>query len=160
MKELQANVFVDTNARVPAEGCRYIIFHGPTKRYFRYNPTIDQCNLTNARDCNRTTQYVLCKDNIFHQITDQTNYVKWPKVELKINYDQMTDQGQDLMIKRQYSATIWIYQIWGIPMMKVPIWKKSRKRKEKPKWEKKNKQIRKRIKIPWKKCAESKNKKL
>ena len=54
-EELQAYVFVDTNARVPAEGCMHVIFHGPAKRYFRYNPTIDQFNLTNARDHNWTT---------------------------------------------------------------------------------------------------------
>ena len=75
-EELQTYVFVDTNARVPAEGCMYVIFYGLTKRYFRYNMTIDQFNLTNAKDHDRTTQYLLCKDYIFHQMTDQTNYVK------------------------------------------------------------------------------------
>ena len=34
-EEIQAYVFVDTTARVPAEDCMYIIFQGPTKRYFR-----------------------------------------------------------------------------------------------------------------------------
>ena len=54
-EELQAYVFVDTNTRVPAEGCMDVIFHGPTERYFRYNPRIDQFDLTNARDCDWTT---------------------------------------------------------------------------------------------------------
>ena len=65
-KELQAYVFVDTNARVREEGYIYIIFHGPSKRYFRYNPTINQFKLTNAKKCDWTTQYLLCKDYIFH----------------------------------------------------------------------------------------------
>ena len=76
-------MFVDTNARVPAEGCMYIIFHGPTNIYFRYNPTINQFNLTNAKDHNWITQYLLCKDYIFHEMTDQTNYAKQPKTKLK-----------------------------------------------------------------------------
>ena len=51
----------------------YVIFHWLTKRYFRYNPTIYQFNLASARDLDCTTQYLLCKDYIFQQMTDQTN---------------------------------------------------------------------------------------
>ena len=94
-EELQAYVFGDKNARVPTEGCIYIIFHGPTKRYFRYNPTTDQFGLPSARDHNCTTRYLLCKDYIFHQKTEQTNYVMQPKVKFKRNYDQMTNQRQN-----------------------------------------------------------------
>ena len=88
-------MFVDTNARVPAEGCMYIIFHRPTKRYLNYNPTIKQFNLTNTKDHDWTTQYILCDDYILHQIRDQTEYVKQSKTELKQHYEQMTDQRQD-----------------------------------------------------------------
>ena len=84
----------------------YIIFHGPTKRYFRYNQTIDQFDLTNARDCDWTSRYLLCRDYIFHQKTHQTNYVKQPKVELKRNYDQMINQRQNFHDQKQYSANI------------------------------------------------------
>ena len=77
--ELQAYLSVDTNARVPEEGCMYVIFHEPTKRYFKYNTTVNQFKLTNARDCDWTTQYLLCTDYIFHQTIGQTNYVKQPK---------------------------------------------------------------------------------
>ena len=94
-EELQAYAFVDTNSKVPAEGCIYVIFHGPVKRYFRYDPMIGQFNQNNARNHDWTTRYSLFKDYIFHQNTDQTNYVKQPKVELKRNYDQMTGQRQD-----------------------------------------------------------------
>ena len=87
IEELQAYVFVDTNARVLAEGYMFVIFDGPTKRYFRYNLTVDQFNLTNAKDHNWTTQYLICKDNIAHQVTEETNYVKQPKAELKQNCD-------------------------------------------------------------------------
>ena len=52
-EELQA--CVDTNARVLAEDCMYIIYYGPTKRYFRYNLTIDRFNLTSAKDHDKTT---------------------------------------------------------------------------------------------------------
>ena len=55
----------------------------------------------NAKACAWTAPYFLCKDDIFHQMTDQTNYVKQPKTELKQNYDQVTNQGQDFMTKRQ-----------------------------------------------------------
>ena len=65
-EELQAYAFVDTNARVPAEGCMYVIFHEPTKRYFRYNTTINQFKLTNAQDCGWNTQYLLCTDYVYH----------------------------------------------------------------------------------------------
>ena len=82
-EELWACVFADTNARGPAEGCMYIILHGPTRRSFRYNLTVDQFNLTNTKDHNWTTQYILCKDYIFHQMTDQNNYVKQTKAGLK-----------------------------------------------------------------------------
>ena len=54
-EELHTYVFVDINSSVPGEGCMYIIFHGPTKRYFRYNLTIDQFNLTSAKDSDSTT---------------------------------------------------------------------------------------------------------
>ena len=64
-EQLQAFIFVDTNARAPAEGCMYVIFHEPTKRYFRYSPTINQLKLTNARDLDWTTRYLLCSDYIF-----------------------------------------------------------------------------------------------
>ena len=82
-EELQAYIFVDTNARVPADGCMYVISHEPTNRYFRYNTTINQFKLNNPSDHDWTTQYLLCRDYIFHQMTDQTNYVKELKTELK-----------------------------------------------------------------------------
>ena len=44
--QLQAYVFIDTNAIVPAEISMCVIFHEPTNRYFRYNPTIIQFILT------------------------------------------------------------------------------------------------------------------
>ena len=72
----QVTCDVDTNARVPAEGCMYIIFHGPTKRYIRYNLTIYQFNLTNGKDHSWATRYFLGIYYIFHEKTDQTNYVK------------------------------------------------------------------------------------
>ena len=95
-EQLQAYVSVDNNARMPTEGCMYVIFHEPMKRYFRYNPASNQFKLTNARDCDWMIRYVLCRDYIFHQLTDQTNHVKQTKPELKWNYDQMTNQIQDL----------------------------------------------------------------
>ena len=36
-EQLQAYVFIDTNARVPAEGSMYVIFHEPTKRYSSFD---------------------------------------------------------------------------------------------------------------------------
>ena len=59
-----------------------LLFMGLQKD-FKYNPAIYQFNLTNAKDHDWTTQYLLCKDYIFHQMTDKTNYVKQPKTELK-----------------------------------------------------------------------------
>ena len=32
-EQLQAYIFVDTNPRVPAEGCMYVIFQESTERY-------------------------------------------------------------------------------------------------------------------------------
>ena len=92
---LQADVFADTDARVQAEGCMYVIFHEPTNQYFRHNPTGSQFKVTNAKGLDLTTRYLLCRDYIFHQMTDQTNYVKQTKTQLKQNYDQMTNQRQD-----------------------------------------------------------------
>ena len=54
-EELQPYAFADTNARVQAEGCIYIIICRPIKRYFRYNPMINQFNLTKSKDCDWTT---------------------------------------------------------------------------------------------------------
>ena len=34
-KQLQAYVFTDSNAKVPAKNSMYVIFHEPTNRYFR-----------------------------------------------------------------------------------------------------------------------------
>ena len=82
-EQLLAYVFVDTNLRVSAGGCMYVIFHQPTKGYFRYNPTINQFKLTNVKDCDWTTRYVLCRDYIFHQMTDQSKYIKQTKTKLK-----------------------------------------------------------------------------
>ena len=56
--------YYDIYDRVPAEGCMNVIFQEPTKRYFRYNPTINQLKLTNARDCDWTTRYLMCRDYI------------------------------------------------------------------------------------------------
>ena len=69
----QVYIFIDINARVPAVGSMYVIFHEPTKRYFRYNPTINQFELTKAKDSNGTTMYLLYQDLIFNQLTNQTN---------------------------------------------------------------------------------------
>ena len=57
----QACIFIDTNARLPAEGSMYVIFHEPMKRYFRYNPTINKFKVTEAKDCDRATRYLLYK---------------------------------------------------------------------------------------------------
>ena len=94
-EQLQAYVFIDTNARLPAEGSMYVIFHESTKRYFRYIPTIKQFKLTKAKDHNWTTRYLLCKDLIFNQMKGKTSYVRQSRIELKQGYDQMTSQRHD-----------------------------------------------------------------
>ena len=63
-EKLQAYVSVDTKAKVPAEASMYVIFHEPTKRYFRCNPTINHFKLNEAKDCDWTTRYLLCRDYI------------------------------------------------------------------------------------------------
>ena len=75
-EQLQAYVFTDTNAVVPAETSMYVIFHEPTKRNFRYNPEIRQYRQIRTEECEWTTRYLLYQDVIFYQITDQTNYVR------------------------------------------------------------------------------------
>ena len=82
-EQLQAYIFTDTNARVPSEGSMYVIFHEPTKRYIRYNPTFNQFKMTKAKDHDWPTRYLLCKDLIFNQMTDQTNYIRQNRTELK-----------------------------------------------------------------------------
>ena len=75
-EQLKEYIFTDTSTRVPDKGSMYVVFHEPTKRYFRYNPTIEQFRLTKAKDCDWTTRYFLCKDFIFNQMTGQTNYFR------------------------------------------------------------------------------------
>ena len=75
-EQFQAYIFVDTNARVQAEGCMFVISYEPTKRYLGTTLQLNQFKLTNAKDCDWTTRYLLCRDYIFHQLTDQTNHVK------------------------------------------------------------------------------------
>ena len=75
-EQLQAYVFTDTNAAISAETSMYIIFHEPTKQNLRYNPEIRKFRQVRVEECDWTTRYLLCQDVIFHQMTDQTNYVK------------------------------------------------------------------------------------
>ena len=75
-EQLQAYVFTDTDAKVPAENSMYVIFHEPTNRYFRYNPVSRQFRVIKAKDRDWTTRYLLCKDLIFNQMTDHTNFVR------------------------------------------------------------------------------------
>ena len=94
-EQLQTCVSIDTNARVPAEGSMYVIFHEPTKRYFRYKPTINHFKLTEAKDCNWTTRYLLCKHLMFTKMTDQTKYIRQNRTELKQDHGQMISQRHD-----------------------------------------------------------------
>ena len=49
--QLQVYVFVDTTTLVPTKNSMYVIFHEPTKRNFRYNPTSRQLWQIEAEDC-------------------------------------------------------------------------------------------------------------
>ena len=93
-KQLQAYVFTDTNAKVPVENGMYVISLNQQK-YFRYNQIIRQFRLIEARDNDWTTRYLLCKDLIFNQMTDQTYYVRQNRTELKLYYDQIIGQKHD-----------------------------------------------------------------
>ena len=53
------------------------------QKYFRHNTTFNQFKLTKAKDCDWMTRYLLCRDYIFHQMTNQTNYVRQNKNALK-----------------------------------------------------------------------------
>ena len=79
--QLQVYVFTDTNALVLAQTSMYIIFHETTKTNFRYNPEIRQFRQVMAAECDWTTRYLLCQDVIFHQMTDQINYVRQSRNE-------------------------------------------------------------------------------
>ena len=70
--QLQAYVFINTNALVPAENSMYIIFCETTKRNFRYTLEIRQLRQIKAEDYAWTTRFLLCQDVIFNQMTDQT----------------------------------------------------------------------------------------
>ena len=61
---------------VPAETSMYMIFHEPAKRNFRYNSEIKQFRQVRAEEHDWTTRYLLCQDVIFHQVTDQSSYVR------------------------------------------------------------------------------------
>ena len=74
--QLQAYVFNNTNALVPAKNSIYIIYTEATRRNFRYNPEIKQFRQMKAKHCDWTTRYLFCQDVIFNHMTDQTNYVK------------------------------------------------------------------------------------
>ena len=96
-EQLQAYVFTYTKAIVPAKNYMYVIFHEPIKKkfYFKYNPLIRQLRLIGAKDCDWTTRCLLCKELIFNQMTDQTNYVRQNRTELELDYDQITGQRHD-----------------------------------------------------------------
>ena len=75
--QLQAYVFTNTTALLPAEDSMYIIFHKPKKkRNFRCNLEIRQFRQIKAENCDWTTRYLLCQDVIFNQMTDQANCVR------------------------------------------------------------------------------------
>ena len=56
--QLQAYVFIDINATVPAVIGEYVIFHEHTNM-FRYNLIINQFKWTKAKDCDWTTRSLL-----------------------------------------------------------------------------------------------------
>ena len=56
---------------------------------------IRQFSLIEAKDYDWTTRYLLCKDLIFNQMTDQTSYVRQNRTELKLDYDQISSQRHD-----------------------------------------------------------------
>ena len=63
-EQLQAYVFTDTSALIPAETSRYVIFHEPAKRNFRYNPEIRQFRQVRAEECDWTTRYLVSDTSI------------------------------------------------------------------------------------------------
>ena len=75
-EQLQAYVFTDTNVLILAETSIYVIFNESTKRNFKYNPEIKKFRQVRAEECDSTTRYLWCQDVIFHQMTDQTKYVR------------------------------------------------------------------------------------
>ena len=70
------SVFTNTNAVVLHKNSIYIIFHGPSKRNFRYIPETRQFKQIQENDCDWTTRYLLCQYVIFNQMTNQTTYVR------------------------------------------------------------------------------------
>ena len=75
-RQLQTYVFINTNAKVPAENNMYVISMNQQKGILDITQHVGSLDYFKTNHCDWTTTYLLCKDMIFNQMTDQTNYVR------------------------------------------------------------------------------------